>query len=81
MIKIIFSDHALKRCKQQNVNVDKLKRELSLLPHSDGRISWRMNNGDYVVLKFKERSLAFVVTVVSRKKYKSSRKPSKSISK
>jgi hypothetical protein len=68
-MQVIFTKHANTRCKQQGIITEKLKKELRVVPNFNGEIRWVTTHA-IVMLESKGKNIAFVKTVISKKKYK-----------
>ncbi|WP_091154046.1 hypothetical protein [Paenibacillus sp. 453mf] len=73
MKRIIFTNHANIRCKQQGINPESLKYELRDVPKFNGEVRWITAHA-IVKLESKGKNIAIVKTVISKRKYKDSRK-------
>jgi hypothetical protein len=66
-MKIVFTDHAIKRCKQQKVSLHEIITSLKDVPSFTGRISWVVSGGHEVVMK-RDNHTIVIITVISFKK-------------
>lgn len=68
-MKIIFSEHAKTRCKQSNVNVGSLKREIQCITNIQGKIRWMTRYGVLILERVSE-DIIIVKTFIAKYKYK-----------
>lgn len=68
-MRVKFSDHALQRVGESNVNIGSLKREIRTLPKIEGKLRWMTKYGVLVLEKISE-TLVIVKTFIARHKYK-----------
>jgi ribosome-interacting GTPase 1 len=73
-MNIIFTDHALLRCKQGKLNKDKLSYQiLNEIPNFKKEINWSFGDGSKVVVSKRNGDL-IVITVVPKERIKKNRK-------
>ncbi|MCM3273786.1 hypothetical protein [Paenibacillus elgii] len=68
-MKIKFSEHAVKRCKQQGICINKMKKELNGIPYFIEKIRWLSTDGHVAVLYKEKKNRARVATVIGLHKY------------
>lgn len=66
---IHFTDHAIERCREQDIPPTFLKDQLKNVPNIVGVIRWRVSSGHLVVIQERE-SYFVIITVIGRRKEK-----------
>jgi hypothetical protein len=64
-----FTDHAIQRCKEQNLNKFTILNELKKLPPLKGRNRWITKYGHTVILETKDNDDIAIINVIALKKY------------
>lgn len=68
-VKIKVSDHVRVRCKQCNIRVGYLIKEISPLPNVQGKLRWMTDKGVIIIERVNE-GLILIKTFIARFKYK-----------
>lgn len=68
-MKIVFSEHAIERCKQSKVSVGSLKREIQCVTNIQGKMRWMTRYG-VLILERVSDNIIIVKTFIAKYKYK-----------
>jgi hypothetical protein len=63
-MNVVFTAHAIKRCQQRNINLNRLRRQLEALPHLKNIDTWWFGNIRVSLAAYPDRLV--VLTVLRR---------------
>ncbi|GAC44011.1 hypothetical protein [Paenibacillus popilliae] len=65
-----FTHYARKRCKEQNINLHNLLKEVKTIPAPRGNTRWISTEGHTIMLSGKANGNIVIVTVIAKHKYR-----------
>lgn len=75
-ITVVLTNHAKKRCYEQGISPEYVRRTVEAMPNFTGEYQWNEKNKFIVIVKF-VKDIRLVVTVIGSKKLIRSRKYSR----